>query len=255
MKKLIKKVLNESLIDTLNISKKDKGILKYMNLIKNDKVFLGSNEFDMSDSEMIGKVAEMFNTDDYQELYILYKFFKKNYDLLFGEYDLTNSKESTIDFDTDHDIIESLLYRFFYKHYNRVSIYEDDNGNFWEIEGILTPQEADLEESFGVAIFNHSPTNPPCVLYFSLLPNKSNKKIGVDFLTQDDEFAEFNAETILRNGSYEEMLDSKWLNIGYPSDIKPTTLTKYFDMIINKLIEELIKPNEWKMKKFLEINK
>jgi hypothetical protein len=250
MKISLNSLLTEAVIDNLNISKMDKAILKSFHILRSEKNYLPSGkEFNLTVADKIMKVEEMLNTGDYQRLYSASKFYEKYGNFLFNDIpDLI--EDIDINFVEDREVIEGILYEFFYKNYRNKEIY-NYRGNSWVLDTMFTPFEASLEESFGVFIQNHNDVYPPCVIYFDLLPNKSTNKIGADFVIQDDEFAEFNGANY-KDGVYDEMIDSEWIDFNYPKDLKEKTLRKYFELLLNTVVNKVIKPNDYKFDEFLE---
>ncbi len=241
-------LLFESVIDNLNISKIDKGLLKAFHLLRNEKVYVGDNEFEMVPAEKIIKVGEMLGVTDYQKLYSVSKFYQKYGNILFG--DIPEIDENiVINYEEDEDVVKGIMYKFFYKNYNLKEIYRYNGlyNNTWLTEVMMSPEEAYLEEVYSINFFNDSDTYPPCTLYSDVLPNPKNKKIGVDYIIQDDEFAIFNGK-----GKYEELMKGEWIDISYPTDLKHSTLVKYFDELINKIVDKVIKPNDYKFDEFMK---
>jgi hypothetical protein len=68
---------------------------------------------------------------------------------------------------------------------------------------------------------------------------------------QDDEFAKFNGEKYKYSGGYDEIIHSEWIDFNYPKDLKNETLRTYFDKLINKVVNKIIKPNDYKFDEFL----
>ena len=75
-----KNILTEAMIDTLDISKLDRGILKTIHKFINEKgVYINSTdgkktEWDLSDGEKLLKVSNALGYNDYDHLYKLYKY-------------------------------------------------------------------------------------------------------------------------------------------------------------------------------------
>ena len=250
MKISLNSLLTEAVIDNLNISKMDKAILKSFHILRSEKNYLPSGkEFNLTVADKIMKVEEMLNTGDYQRLYSVSKFYEKYGNFLFNDVpDIIENID--IDFVGDREVIEGILFSFYYKNYRNKEIY-NYKGNSWVLDAMMPPFEASLEESFGLLIVNNSEVYPPCSIYFDSLPNKSTNKIGADFVIQDDEFAEFNGEKY-KDGGYDEMIDSEWIDFNYPKDLKDETLRKYFEQLFNKVVNKVIKPNDYKFDEFLE---
>lgn len=249
MKISFNSLLTETVIDNLNITKMDKAILKSFHLLRGEKYYSpNGKEFDLTVADKIEKVEEMLNTGDYQRIYTVSKFYEKYSNFLFNNIpDLIEDIE--INFLEDREVIEAILYTFFHKNYKNKEIY-NYKGNSWVLDTLMSTYEASLEETFGLTIFNNSEVYPPCSLFFDTIPNKNTNKIGVDFIIQDDEFAEFNGEKY-KHGTYDEMIYSEWIDINYPKDLKDETLRTYFDKLINKVVNEVIKPNDFKFDEFL----
>ena len=248
MKISLNSILTEAVIDNLNLSKIDRAILKSFHLLRSEKRHSKfDKEFDFTIADKILKVEEMLNTGDYQKLYSVYKFYEKYGNFLFNDIpDLIEDKDI---FEEDREVVESILYTFFYKNYRNKEIY-NYRGNSWVVEAIMDPDEASLEEFFGLTITNHSEVYPPCVIYFDLLPNQKTNKIGGDFIIQDDEFAEFNGR-VYKDGRPDETINSDWIDFNYPKDLKDGTLRTYFDQLFNKIVNKVIKPNDYKFDEFL----
>jgi hypothetical protein len=249
MKISLNSILTEAVIDSLNISKIDRAILKAFHLLRSEKNYSPSgNEFDFTIADKILKVDEMLNIGDYQKLYSLSKFYEKYSNFLYNDVPVLNDNVD-LNFLEDREIIESIMYTYYYKNYKNKEIY-NYRGNSWVLDTMMSPQEASLEETFALTIINNSEVYPTCVLFFDSLPNKKNNKIGVDFIIQDDEFAEFNGEKY-KGGGYEEMIVNEWIDFNYPKDLKDETLRTYFDKLNNKVVNEIIKPNDFKFDEFL----
>ena len=250
MKISFNSLLTETVIDNLNITKMDKAILKSFHLLRSEKIYSpNGKEFNLTVADKIEKVEEMLNTGDYQRLYTVSKFYEKYGNFLFNDIpDLI--EDIDINFLEDREVIEGILYTFFYKNYKNKEIYSY-KGNSWVLDTLMPPYEASLEETFGLTIFNNSEVYPPCSLFFDTLPNKNTNKIGVDFIIQDDEFAEFNGEKYRYSGGYDEIIHSEWIDFNYPKDLKNETLRTYFDKLINKVVNKIIKPNDYKFDEFI----
>jgi hypothetical protein len=227
----------------------DKAILKAFHILRSEKNYSPSGkEFDFTIADKILKVDEMLNIGDYQKLYSLSKFYEKYGNFLYNDVPVLNDNVD-LDFLEDREVIEGILYTFFHKNYINKEIYSY-RGNSWVLDTLMPPYEASLEETFGLTIFNNSEVYPPCSLFFDSLPKKNTNKIGVDFIIQDDEFAEFNGEKY-KGGDYDEIIDNEWIDFNYPKDLKDETLRTYFDKLINKVVNEVIKPNDYKFDEFL----
>jgi hypothetical protein len=48
------------------------------------------------------------------------------------------------------------------------------------------------------------------------------------------------------------MIDSEWIDFNYPKDLKEKTLRKYFELLLNTVVNKVIKPNDYKFDEFLE---
>lgn len=248
MRITLNNILIESTIDNLNIPKLDKGILKAFHILRNEKIYVGDNEFEMVPAEKIIKAGEMLGVTDYQKLYSLSKFYQKYGNILFGDIPEIDD-DIDINYEEDEEMIRGIMYDFFYKNYNNKEVYRYNGlySNTWFTEVMMSPQEAYLEEVYSINFTNDSDTYPPCALYSDVLPNPKNKKIGVDYIIQDDEFALFNGK-----GKYQELMKGEWIDIDYPTDLKHSTLTKYFDELINKIVEKVIKPNDYMFDEFMK---
>jgi len=245
-----KNLINESVIDSLNLSKIDKAMLKSMNSVSGDKVSYGTNVFDMTDAQLIHKIAEMFNSEDYQKIYSLYKMYKKYKDILFIDTDKLNFDNNTLDFSTDEEVIESIIFKFVYDRYNGEIVYSNGS-HIWYLESMMSPEEADMEESHSFYLINNE--EPQCLIYFGITPNKDTGKIGIDYITQDENFMEYNSKYIKgdKKQRFDDVIDSLYLSkISYPKDLNSETLKNYIDSIIKALVEEVIKPNEWKLDEY-----
>ena len=79
-------ILTESIVDDLKISKLDKVALKVFNIIKDDKFYYGSNQYDMTVGQLILKASSMLNIKDYEYLYSVTNFIKNMVKLYFRTY-------------------------------------------------------------------------------------------------------------------------------------------------------------------------
>lgn len=235
-----KNILTESVINSLDLPKIDIAILKTFHNISDDKGYYDTNkgpkEYDLSMSEKIIKVGELINSDDYGRLYNLYVFYNKYKDILFEGID-TSEISSTINFsDVDFDFLEAILFKFYYENYNLKEF--SVNNLTWVNEPMFNLKEALLEEHFGGVIINVEP--PPIIIYFNLLPNKTNPNgVGFDIISQDDDLSEWYGKHYLNNQEFLETIDSGYVRIKPPRDLKNETLKKYFDDLMKRLSVKL----------------
>jgi hypothetical protein len=250
MKISLNSILTEAVIDSLNISKIDRAILKAFHLLRSEKNYSPSgNEFDFTIADKILKVDEMLNIGDYQKLYSLSKFYEKYSNFLYNDVPVLNDNVD-LNFLEDREIIESIMYTYYYKNYKNKEIY-NYRGNSWVLDTMMSPQEASLEETFALVIINVSEVYPPCAIYFDSLPNPKTNKIGADFIIQDDDFAEYNGR-VYKSGGFDEMINSEWMDFNYPKDLKDETLKTHFDQLFNKVVNVVIKPNDYKFDEYLD---
>lgn len=231
-----KNILTESVINSLDLPKLDIAILKTFHNISDDKGYYetskGTKEYDLSDAEKIIKVAELINTDDYGRLHNLYVFYNDYKDILFEGID-TSKISSTINFnEVDDDFLGAILYKFYYENYRNKDF--SVGGFTWTNDPYMSVREALLEESYGGTIFNQEP--PAVVLYFNLFPNERNPNgVGFDLIAQDEGLSEWYAKHYLNKGDYEEILNTGYVRIKPPKDLKNETLKNYFEDLMNRL--------------------
>lgn len=248
-----KNILTEAIIDTLDISKLDRGILKTIHKFINEKGFYYSsdgtkNEWDLSDGEKLLKISKALGYNDYDHLFKLYKFYLKHSDVLFGELPTTDT-ETTIDPIKDYGLLRPILLQYMYDNY--IGKEYDVDGVIWKVD---TPMgdisEALTEEATAVELFTWGRDVPIVVGYCSFIPSKSMFERGVlgfDIISMDDGLSNYNGTYVKKNRhQHEETLGTGSLEgIKYPINLKEETLKKYFDDLFNTFVgEALPQPTE-----------
>jgi len=248
-----KNILTEAIIDTLDISKLDRGILKTIHKFINEKGFYYSrdgtkNEWDLSDGEKLLKISKALGYDDYDHLFKLYKFYLKNSDVLFGELPSTDT-ETTIELIKDYELLRPILLQYMYDNY--IGKEYDVDGITWKVD---TPMgdisEALTEYATAVELFTWGRDVPTVVGYCSFIPSKAmfeKGQLGFDILSMDDGLSDYNGTYARKNKHrHEEILSTGSLGgIKYPINLKEETLKKYFDDLFNTFVgEELPYPTE-----------
>ena len=253
-----KKLLIESVIDDLDLSKLDKGILKFFNAIKDDKNYSTNQRrgaitqsWDMSDGEKIIKVAKHLNYYDYDHLIKVYKFYQRYKDILFVDLDIDSSMEgSEFNYDADKDIILPILLTYYSDNYvnKRINI-----GRFeWEFSLMgMSIEEAIFEEFQSIELDSVSDNIPFTVAYASFSPFKNNDMFGCDWIAQDDDLAQWNGKEN-HDVDYEEILTSGYLKVTPLKDLKESSLKKFFDELIEEAKTNIIEKNIWILEEYME---
>jgi len=253
-----KKLLIESVIDDLDLSKLDKGILKFFNVIKDEKNYYTNqrtgevtNSWDLSDGEKIIKVAKHLNYYDYDHLIKVYKFYQRYKDILFIDLDIDSSMEgSEFNYDTDKDIIQPILLTYYNDNYvnKRINL----GGFEWEFSLMgMTIEEAIAEEFQSMQIDSVGDNIPFTVVYASFLPNRKNGMFGADWIAQDEGLAEWNGKEN-HDSDYEEILGSGFLKVTPLKDLKESSLKKFFDELIDRVKSNIIENNIWIIEEYME---
>lgn len=243
-----KNILTEAIIDTLDISKLDRGILKTIHKFINEKGFYYSrdgtkNEWDLSDGEKLLKISKALGYNDYDHLFKLYKFYLKHSDVLFNELPSTDT-ETTIELIKDYELLRPILLQYMYDNY--IGKEYDVDGITWKVD---TPMgdisEALTEYATAVELFTWGRDVPTVVGYCSFIPSKAMFERGVlgyDILSMDDYLSDYNGTYARKNKhQHEESLGTGSLGgIKYPINLKEETLKKYFDDLFNKFVGEAL---------------
>jgi hypothetical protein len=248
-----KNILTESIIDDLNLSKLDKVSLKVFNIIKDDKFYYaGSTKaFDMTDGQRIIKASEMLNIKDHNYLFSVYDFWNQYADILFTDVPKTIPKK-IIPFNEDYThILGPILLTFYYNNYNNKVIYENENGAYYAsvVSGDL--EESIMEDMVTIEIRGNDPDRS---IFCGMLPNKGVNKLGCDYISMDDNLNEFIPIYKDIKVSYEETIDTKYYNVKFPKDLSDPSLKKYFDDIMDTIINNMIIPNEGLIEDFISAN-
>jgi len=249
----LQNIITESTIDNLKISKLDKVTLKVFNLIKDDKVYftVSGKEFDMTDGIILLKASEMLKIKDYNYLYSVYQYYLEYGDTLFMVVPETIPKLTI----PNDELMGPALLSYYYKNYNRKVVFENQYGEFISsvISGNL--EEAILEEMWSVELYNTkentSPTNS-AIFCNMFPPKKQPNKLGWDYLSMDDDLSEYVAQYNNMEVEYEETIDTGYFDIEFPKDLSDSSLKKYFEDIIQQLIEKVIQPNDNLFHDYLE---
>ena len=243
-------LLTESVIDELNLSKLDKGILKTFHLIKDEKSYYGSSVYDLLDSERIIKVSELLLFNDYDKLFKLHRFYKKYGHILFEDID-ESYLNSPINIKEDYDAARGILLKYYDDNY--VGKTFNLGGFEWQFGQLLGDFESSiLEEVESMEIrLNGDRDVPYLVVYSTFISETYSDKVGCDMISQDEGLAEWYGKKINASGSYEEVIGSGWINIKRPKDFKNETLKKYFDKLIEKVKKEIIQKNVWKITEYM----
>lgn len=253
-----KKLLIESVIDDLDLSKLDKGILKFFNVIRDEKNYTTNrrtgditNSWDLSDGEKIIKVAKHLNYYDYDHLIKVYKFYQRYKDILFVDLDIDSSMEgSEFNYDTDEDIVQPILLTYYNDNYvnKRINI----GGFEWEFSLMgMTIEEAIAEEFQSIQLDSVGDNVPLNVIWASFLPNKKNGMFGVDWHAQDEGLSEWNGKE--NHGSiYEDILSSGYVSVTPLKDLKESSLKKFFDTLIEKIKTDIIEDHVWMVEEYME---
>ncbi len=244
----LKNILTEAIIDTLDISKLDRGILKTIHNFINEKgVYINSkgekNEWGLSDGEKLLKVSKALGYDDYDHLFKLYKFYIKHSDVLFGELPTTDV-ETIVDPIKDSEILRPILLQYMYDNY--IGKEYNVDGIVWKVDtpmGALS--EAMTEYATAVELFTWGGDVPMVVGYCSFIPSKKMFEkggLGYDILSMDDDLSTYNGTYVRKNiNLYGEELGTGYLEgIKYPINLKEETLKKYFDDLFNTFVDEAL---------------
>lgn len=242
-----KKLITESVIDNLDITKQEKAILKTFNIVDDDKSTYSTKEFDLSDGEKMIKVSEMTGVNDLDKIYSLYKFFIKYKDILFKD-DVSNIEYGTLDIN-DKDMLSALLLKYFNDNFNGKMLFKVRDGEF-KVGLMMNLQESLAEESYAITGYFESDTLPHVIFYCGLF-NDTGKGIGWDFITHDDDFGEFNAKKILLKGEYNEILDSGYMNIPMFKNLSNESLNKYFSQLFDNM-EDSVLEVMWVIEEYME---
>jgi len=240
-----KNILTEAMIDTLEISKLDRGILKTIHKFINEKgVYINSrdgtkNEWDLSGGEKLLKVSNALGYNDYDHLYKLYKYYLKYGGVLFGESPSIDI-ETTIDIIKDYELLRPILLKYMYDNYVG-KIY-----NVGDIEWVVDTPLGDLSEAMtehasAIELFTNT-DGSYVVGYCSFIPSKSmfdSGGLGYDIISMDEGLSEYNGTYLKKNTHlFEEILKTGILkDIKYPINLKEETLKKYFDDLFNKFVD------------------
>ena len=242
-----KKLITESVIDNLDISKQEKAILKTFNIVDDDKSTYSTKDFDLSDGEKMIKVSEMTGVNDLDKIYSLYKFFIKYKDILFKD-DVSNIEYGTLDIN-DKDMLSALLLKYFNDNFNGKMLFKVRDGEF-KVGLMMNLQESLAEESYSIIGYFESNTLPHAIFYCGIF-NDTGKGIGWDFITHDDDFAEFNAKKITGIGEYEEIIDSGYMNIPTFKNLSNESLNKYFSQLFTNM-EDSVLEVMWVIDQYME---
>ena len=254
-----KKLLIESVIDDLDISKLDKGILKFFNTIRDEKNYITSsrtgeitNSWDVTDGEKIIKVAKHLNYYDYDHLIKLYKFYQRYKDILFIDLDIDSSMEgSEFNYDTDKDIIRPILLTYYNDNYvnKRINV----GGIEWEFSLMgMSIEKAILEEFQTIQLDSVGDNIPFNVIWVSFMSIKEKLGMfGYDWIAQDEGLAEWNGKEN-HDSDYEEILVSGYLKLTPLKDLKESSMKKFFDGLIDKIKTNIIENNIWILEEYME---
>lgn len=249
-----KEIIVENILNTLDISKVDKAILKTFHSYRDEKGFYGRDPipYNLSDSEKIVKVAKEFSFDDYDRLVRLYKFYNKYSDILFGDAVNLSDIESPIDFWGDEELIEPIIFLYFYEKYKGKTV----KGKYydWDLDSILSLEESFLEESYTMVLsIGDGEVIPFIHMYIGLFPIK-NTGLGYDVISQDDEFSEFNAIEKGARGpkAFDEIIQTGYLKVEVPNDIKKESIDKYIESILKEIKDKVLNYVDSLIKKYIE---
>lgn len=242
-----KNILTEAIVDTLDISKLDRGILKTIHKFINEKgVFISRNgektEWDLSDGEKLLKVSQALGYNDYDHLFKLYKFYLKHRLYLFDESPKIDT-ETDVDELTDYKILRPILLQYMYDNY--IGKEYNVNGIIWKVDTPLGDMsEALTEEATAMEFFTWGRDVPIVVGYLEFI--KSTEKImkgnGYDVISMDDDLSTYYGTYGKRNKfQHEEILNSGYVtNVKFPNNLKEESLKKYFDELINVFVSEVL---------------
>jgi hypothetical protein len=243
-----KKLITESVIDNLDISKQEKAILKTFNIVDDDKNTYSKIELDLSDGEKMVKVSEMTGVNDLDKIYSLYKFFIKYKDLLFKD-NISNIEYGTLDIN-DKDMLSTLLLKYFNDNFNGKTIFKVRDGEF-KVGLMFDLQEQIAEETYSIIGYFESNNTLPNVVFYCGIFNDTGKGMSWDFITHDEELGEFNAKHILKKGKYEEVIDSGYINIPTFKNLSNESLNEYFSRLFNS-IEDSVLEDMWVIEEYME---
>lgn len=243
-----KNILTEAIIDNLDISKLDKGILKTIHKFRDEKGYWQNrkgevvNTWDLSDGEKLLKVANALGYDDYDHLYKLYKYYLKYQNLLFD--DLPSVELEGDITSEDMGLLGPILLQFYYDNY--VGQTFDVDGITWRVD---TPmgnlKDAMAEEATSMELFSEGDTTPLVVVYCQFVgPNVLNRGNGIDVISHDDGLSQYNGQYVRKKThKYDETLANAYIDsVDFPEDLKKETLKIYFDKLIGGVIELGLEP-------------
>lgn len=243
-----KNILTEAMIDNLDISKLDRGLLKTIHKFINEKGFYINHtgektEWDLSDGEKLIKVSNALGYNNYDHLYKLYKYYLKYGGVLFGESPPTDV-ETTVDIIKDYELVRPILLTYMYDNYIGKE-YEVD-GIVWKVDTPLGAlSEALTEEATAVELFTWGRDVPTVVGYCSFIPSKAmfeRGALGYDIISMDDDLSTYIGTYVKKNTHlHEETMGTGYLEgIKYPINLKEETLKKYFDDLFNTFVGEAL---------------
>ena len=243
-----KNILTEAIIDTLDISKLDKGILKSIHKFRDEKGYYQNSKgevvgkWDLSDGEKLLKVANVIGYDDYDHLYKLYKYYLKYQNVLFD--DLPSVELEGGITSEDMDLLRPILLQFYYDNYVGQSF--DVNGVSWRVDAPMgNMKDAMAEEATSMELFLQNDTLPLVVAYCQFVgPKVLDRGNGFDVIAHDDGLSKYNGEYVRKKThKYEEQLTTGYIDsVDFPEDLKKETLKIYFDKLIGGLIELGLEP-------------
>jgi hypothetical protein len=242
-----KKLITESVIDNLDISKQERAILKTFNIVDDDKNTYSKIELDLSDGEKMIKVSEMTGVNDLDKIYSLYKFFIKYKDILFKD-DVSNIEYGTLDIN-DKDMLSALLLKYFNDNFNGKILFKVRDGEF-KVGLMMDLSESLAEESYSIIGEFESNTLPHVIFYCGVF-NDTGNGIGWDFIAHDEELGEFNAKHILKKGKYEEVIDSGYINIPTFKNLSNESLNEYFSRLFDNM-EDSVLELMWVIEEYME---
>jgi len=240
-----KNILTEAIIDNLDISKLDKGILKSIHKFRDEKGYWQNrkgevvNTWDLSDGEKLLKVANTLGYDDYDHLYKLYKYYLKYQNVLFDDLPSVELEDDITS--EDMDLLRPILLQFYYDNY--VGQTFDIDGITWRVD---TPmgnlKDAMAEDATSMELFSEGDTTPFAVVYCQFVgPNVLDRGNGFDVISHDDGLSQYNGQYETHN--YDETLANGYIDsVDFPEDLKKETLKIYFDKLIGGVIELALEP-------------
>ena len=247
-----KNILTEAIIDTLDISKLDRGILKTIHNFFDEKgIFISRNgektEWDLSDGEKLLKVSNAIAYKNYDHLFKLYKFYLKHRLYLFDESPKIDT-ETDVDELTDYKILRPILLQYMYDNY--IGKEYNVNGIIWKVDTPMGDMsDALTEEATAMEFFTWGRDVPIVVGYLEVI--KSREKImkgnGYDVIAMDDYLSTYIGMYVKKNKhQHEETLDSGYVtNVKFPNNLKEESLKKYFDELIEEFVNTVLpKPTE-----------